>query len=572
MSPPAAGGGTATSGPEEPQTVGPEERSAPGAGWLFGAVGAILFLAGLLVWSPFPAGVWHDDGVYVLLGRALAEGEGLRYVGVSGAPPAPKFPPLYPLTVAGLWGFLSEVGRVATAAGLLNLAFLAGAGALFARLLHRHLGASPRWALGLTLVAWLPLTLWRTALVSFSEPLFLLLFVIGLSAAFRVEARPGDRWAVGLFVLATLAAVYVRTVGVVLAVAVAGTLLIRGRRTAAGGVVAGVGAGVVPWAVWSTRAGREIVPPLRDVLGPYSAWLWRQIRTAPGEYLEALHGSAVDLVHRSASVLLPAPPALEGLFDQLRWWALLAFVPALILGTDRLWKRSPTPTLVLVAYLAVVWLWPFRDDRLLAPVAPLLVLTVLEGFRWAGEGAGLSDAREEKAHGDAVRSAPRRLASGWRGLGALWLALFVGVSAWGMAAGWPGAGYEVRSRALARAVRAVDDDAPSGAVIGAPELWAGLHLYTGRTVVPSARFLPVRPDGPSWGTPEEQFRLWAETGVDHVVMEHGGRVHGDAVERLTSICGEEAARTVTSWRGGSLVRLAWSPGCRRRLLGARPDS
>ena len=39
---------------------------------------ALILCLGLAVWELFPPGVWHDDGVYVLLGKALGEGHGLR--------------------------------------------------------------------------------------------------------------------------------------------------------------------------------------------------------------------------------------------------------------------------------------------------------------------------------------------------------------------------------------------------------------------------------------------------------------------------------------------------------------
>src|SRR5438874_1197570 len=66
----------------------------------FGLVGLGALVVGLLVWTPLPPGIWHDDGVYLMLGRALLHGAGLRYVGVPGDPAAPKFPPVYPAAAA----------------------------------------------------------------------------------------------------------------------------------------------------------------------------------------------------------------------------------------------------------------------------------------------------------------------------------------------------------------------------------------------------------------------------------------------------------------------------------------
>jgi len=49
-------------------------------------LGGAALAVGLLLLIPLPPGLWHDDGVYLQLGRALARGEGLAYVGVPGDP------------------------------------------------------------------------------------------------------------------------------------------------------------------------------------------------------------------------------------------------------------------------------------------------------------------------------------------------------------------------------------------------------------------------------------------------------------------------------------------------------
>jgi len=64
----------------------------------------------------------------------------------------------------------------------------------------------------------------------------------------------------------------------------------------------------------------------------------------------------------------------------------------------------------------------------------------------------------------------------------------------------------VRELMLARAVPAINERVPPNAVVGAPELWAGLALHTGRRVAPSARFRPAG-EGPIWGNPREQFAV-----------------------------------------------------------------
>jgi hypothetical protein len=66
-------------------------------------VGAAVFAVGAVLVDGLPVGVAHDDGMYVILGKALATGQGYRWLHVPGAPPATHFPPGYPAVLALLW-------------------------------------------------------------------------------------------------------------------------------------------------------------------------------------------------------------------------------------------------------------------------------------------------------------------------------------------------------------------------------------------------------------------------------------------------------------------------------------
>src|SRR5512138_1719756 len=69
----------------------------------------------LLVWAvsliPFyviafmaPAvGFFHDDGIYAVTAKALAEGKGYRIISLPGDVPQTKYPPLFPLLLAAVW-------------------------------------------------------------------------------------------------------------------------------------------------------------------------------------------------------------------------------------------------------------------------------------------------------------------------------------------------------------------------------------------------------------------------------------------------------------------------------------
>ena len=63
-------------------------------------VGALALGVGVAVVDALPVGVVADDSFYVILARALASGEGYRYLNVPGHPAATHFPPGYPALLA----------------------------------------------------------------------------------------------------------------------------------------------------------------------------------------------------------------------------------------------------------------------------------------------------------------------------------------------------------------------------------------------------------------------------------------------------------------------------------------
>jgi len=53
--------------------------------------------------SPYAVGVFHDDGVYAILGKSIATGQGYRFLHLPGAPAATHYPPGFPLLLALVW-------------------------------------------------------------------------------------------------------------------------------------------------------------------------------------------------------------------------------------------------------------------------------------------------------------------------------------------------------------------------------------------------------------------------------------------------------------------------------------
>src|SRR5438876_495251 len=90
---------------------------AVAAGLVVGAVHLLFRLS-----SEFLVGALNDDGVYVTLGKAIAEGAGYRSIHLVGAPVQVKYPPGFPLLLAIPWRLAGSLGAVRATVAVLNLA------------------------------------------------------------------------------------------------------------------------------------------------------------------------------------------------------------------------------------------------------------------------------------------------------------------------------------------------------------------------------------------------------------------------------------------------------------------
>ena len=524
--------------------------ASPLAPGLLASVGTALALGllGILVWEAVPPGVWHDDGAYLLLGESLANGEGLNYARVSGSPPGAKFPPLYPLVLAGLWKMAPSAVGQGSLASLLNVVFIAVAGGVFVAYL-RSLGFRTSGAVAATFLLFVIPDVWRLSMVPLSEPLFVLALIVALWMGSRFEESP--TWgALAVFLVSFAVAYHVRTMGLVLAVAVPLALLLRGYVVWAVGAAVSALAVATPWMLWSGRAAAAIPGPLRDTLGPYGGWLARQTAVADAGYLSDMVLRLVALVGRIAAVLFPGVSGVTAII------VAIVAVAVMMLGAHRLWRNSRSPVLIGALLTVLLWLWPYQEVRLIVPLVPVLGLILVAGF-WP-ELEALASAARRRGSRPAVQTV------GIAAFGICWMLWLGWASARTLQAGGHLEALDVRVRMLARAVQAVEERVPPSGVVGAPELWAGLALHTGRRVAPSARFRTLG-EGPVWGTPREQFEVWNAAEISYVVLENAGRVHKEAMDDLDSRC-PGAVELLASWSGGMLVRLRWDEDCRSRVL------
>lgn len=431
----------------------------------------------------------HDEGIYVVLGRSLAAGEGYRLASVPGAPPAVKYPPGLPAALAALFAvagdgetawFAARASAIAVA-----LAFALAGGALAARA-----AGAPPWAgagVALAIGAWPPLV--EDSAMLLSDAPFALLAVLALGAA----GGAGPPRA-AMAALLALAALGTRAAGIAVVAAVATALWRAGVRRAAAVTIGAAAASTAAWALRTAAVAPAYATPLLRYYLGYGSMEYAVLSPADiGRIFLANVGRTVLSAPSGAFGPALLPPAIAAIAGGL------ALVAAAVRSVR---ARGADPVdLFLVVYVAGVATFPALDDRYLFPVLPAVAASL---FRMA--------------------AACRRPAAGF-------VVLALGLAAWGLALARPadvrlGVPLDradlasVRPR-LAAALDWIDAHAPAGAPI-AGALDPYLHLVTGRPAVRPYLYDPARLRGVvagenPLGTPDEVDRSLRDLGVGILV-------------------------------------------------------
>jgi hypothetical protein len=189
-------------------------------------------------------GAYHDDGIYLVTAKSLAEGRGYRILSFPGEPYQTKYPPLYPAILAILWNivprFPANLPWFALLSWVFYLAFLYACWRAF-----RQFGFGPATRAVLTAVAA------STPAVTYFSAMLMpeLLFCAVLLAALAAAERPEPRWAFAAGILGGLAFL-LKALALPLAATVPLWHVFKRRRTSAGAFLAGMAPFVAGWFWW----------------------------------------------------------------------------------------------------------------------------------------------------------------------------------------------------------------------------------------------------------------------------------------------------------------------------------
>ncbi|MBV9464255.1 MAG: hypothetical protein JO317_08515, partial [Verrucomicrobiae bacterium] len=341
--------------------------------------------------------LYEDEGIYAASSESLLRGHGYRVDSLPGQPPNAKYPPAYPIFIAGLRAILPlEPFEQTLALKLSGALFLWGLAALFYRDLKKDFG----WERGRARIAALFLATASTC-ISFStvvmtEMMFTLVLWMMLRTAWRNhQPSPSSNLAVvawGVLIY------YLRTAGVAFWAAYLGWRWRLKQRRAVWIAAAAWIAATIPWKAWcawslADFARRE--PALSKLLAYYLSY---------GYHIDAVRSDASPLTFILKLVLKNAVDSLSSLGDlfvpigliyasnlteptgPVKYFPILGGVVVILLagwGFRRL--RHPAKLLIVGALVAhvglfLIWPWPF-SVRFYVPVFPLLILGAGEALK-----------------------------------------------------------------------------------------------------------------------------------------------------------------------------------------------
>lgn len=322
-------------------------------------------------------GAYHDDGVYLVTAKAIAQGKGYRIESLPDERWQTKYPPAFPLALAAVWRLFPRFPK--NAGGFLMVAWLALPVLLF---FQARMMANLGFPFASQVVACLCILAYPgTLLLSvtlLSDLWFCCEVLLALWLAERASEPDADWKFAAAAGLAAALAYLTKSSGIVLFPSVAGVMFFRGRWRSALVFCAVSGPAVAIWSGWSLLH----LHPVADYNDVFYSSYFRELayKNALRDLFPRLAARAGEFLLRLGSTLIPE--FLPG--DIFDWLRRLAGILG-IAGVVRLCRSGRVWHYVVFAALYAVEMccWPSPlFARYVLPVVPLWIAGLLTLSRY----------------------------------------------------------------------------------------------------------------------------------------------------------------------------------------------
>lgn len=471
-------------------------------------VGLLIAFAGFSAINPKILGLFHDDSVYAVVAKALADGEGYRIVSLPGEPAQTKYPFFYSALLSLVWRVAPQFPANIVFLKSLNVVILLAiffVSVVYYQRSRKADGVVPP-------VVYAAIVCTNPLVFSFADYVLSELLLVLLTVATLTACRhdDGESRSSSTIAIGAIAGVACLTRIAALPLAVAGFLhacLSRGVR--GGAWFAGIFAAIVaPWFLWTAGAGDAV---FRGSLFDY--YVGYDLSGGRAAILEIVSGNAHYLVDSFQMLYLTS--LLPGLS------VLLAGVTALGMIASRAREDLVAWSFLMIS-LMVLLVWPFQSSRYCLPLVPVLVLFLCRGFDHAAQWTRRID----------LARLPKRLIHGLvltpvvvvLGLNLFWLSSFVwsrhpdsSRGLYGSRAPYTWAGFEDTFSWVRANTRPED--------LLATAYDPMYFLYTGRKAIrpalhrPASYFYPYGAARPDVGSVAELQPQLVELGVKYLIID-----------------------------------------------------
>lgn len=319
-------------------------------------------------------GLFHDDGIYAITARSLAEGNGYRLTNLPGEPPQTKYPPAFPLLLSAVWKLLPDFPANVFWLKMVPLLW-AMALLLVSFYLLRLLEVPALVAAAVCFaVAASPYTVYlSTALLS--ESMFATLVTAALVLLERASRLDGVTTRhIALAGVLVAAAMLTRAIGITAIVAVAVWLVARKdwKHLLVFGAVVGVL--LSPWAWWVLQHRGEGYYSIDN----YASWHIFSNEVVP------TFSHQIRVVLANLLMFLQSPNLIWSYPQEFSPFTMLLGFGVLLVGFIRCIRQNSVTAWFALAYFGLLqcWLWP--PLRFVVTVLPVFVWIALQAIprRW----------------------------------------------------------------------------------------------------------------------------------------------------------------------------------------------
>jgi hypothetical protein len=326
--------------------------------------------------APNIIGLFHDDGIYAVVAKAISEGSGYRIISLPGDPYQTKYPFLYSYLISLAWSLDSQFSDVTT---LLNFA---SAFSYFVALLLAYVlyvlnssGEKPDAVLYIFLVG---ANAWVFSMTSYplSDIPFMAACICCLALANPANNSLTRTKAIVLLSASVGIAFMLRPAGAALILAGLVHFLFSQKRKEFYLYVAIVGSLIVPWLLWQAIHGSAAVHnPLFAYYQSYESPAVFLAASNPGAASQIIWDNLRYLVVSLDNMILRLHiiPELRIVIYPLMLWGLLS-----IMRRQTIFFNG-----FLLFYSGLILSWPFHPGRYSMPLVPVLLLSLFNGVQTA---------------------------------------------------------------------------------------------------------------------------------------------------------------------------------------------